>query len=251
MKVLVVIPCRFDSSRFPGKAVARLAGKPLVQWVVERARGAAQVAKVVVATDDERIRSAVAAFGAEVVDTGSARTGSDRLAQVAERIEADYYLNLQGDEIIEGPGMLDHLIEAFEQSQPVEIGTLKRPIRTREDLLDPNLVKVVSDRFDDALYFSRAPIPFRRDDEAMPKGAGIHFMHLGIYIFRRDALKEFANLPTGRLETLEKLEQLRALEHGFRIKVWETRFESIRIDTPADLARAEGLLTRGLPRATA
>jgi 3-deoxy-manno-octulosonate cytidylyltransferase (CMP-KDO synthetase) len=249
MSVVVVIPARYGSTRFSGKPLAPLLGRPLIQWVYEQAKRAAGVDRVVVATDDERIRTAVVKFGGEAMLTpAEARTGSDRLAAIAAAIESEYYLNLQGDEIIRAPQMLEELIGAFAQSQPLEMATLKRAIQDPTELLDPNVVKVVTDRFDDALYFSRAPIPHRRDGEPGPDRLlppGLYFKHLGLYIFERAALLEFGRLPSGLLEEAEKLEQLRALEQGFRIKVWETRHESIRIDTPDDLARAERLLGRG------
>ncbi len=240
MQVVIVIPSRYGSTRFPGKPLAPLAGKPLIQWVYERARGAGVNARVLVATDDSRIRDVVLAFGGEVVMTpAGARTGSDRLAHLAETIPADAYINLQGDEVLESPRLLDDLIQAFLEAQPLDIGTLKRAITDPTELTDPNVVKVVTDRYDDALYFSRAPIPHRRDGAGAAVEPGLYYKHLGIYIFRREALLEFARLPTGRLEACEKLEQLRALEQGYHIKVWETRLDTLRIDRSEDLTHAE------------
>lgn len=247
MSAVVVIPARYGATRFPGKPLASLLGRPLIQWVYEQAKRAAGVDRVVVATDDARIRAAVTGFGGEALLTPlDARTGSDRMAAIAATIESEFYVNLQGDEILRAPQMLEELIGAFAHSQPLEMATLKRAIADPNELLDPNVVKVVTDRFDDALYFSRAAIPYRRDGGAadgLPPG--LYFKHLGIYIFERAALFEFGRLASGLLEETEKLEQLRALEQGFRIKVWETRHDSLRIDTPEDLARAERLLGRG------
>ncbi len=250
MKTVIIIPARYASSRFPGKSLAWVGGKPLIRQVWEAARGSRRAERVVVATDDERIRDAVAAFGGDAVMTeGEFRTGTDRLAWVAERIAADVYLNLQGDEFIQDARILDDLIARFEEAQPLSMGTLKRPAASAKEGDDPNLVKVVTDREGYALYFSRAPIPFRRDrDAALGFGEVPFYKHLGIYIYRKDALETLARLPTGLLEDREKLEQLRALENGIRIRVWETAYESLRIDAPEDLRAAEHFLTNAEPR---
>jgi 3-deoxy-manno-octulosonate cytidylyltransferase (CMP-KDO synthetase) len=244
MKTVIVIPARYASSRFPGKPLASVGGKPLIRQVWEQARGSRLAERVVVATDDERIRDAVAAFGGDAVMTeGEVRTGTDRLAWVARRIPADAYLNLQGDEFIQDAGILDDLIAHFKESQPLAMGTLKRPIVLPEEGANPNIVKVVTDRLGYALYFSRAPIPFQRDrDITLGSGEVPFHKHLGIYIYRRDVLEKLARLPTGVLEDREKLEQLRALENGIRIRVWETTHESLRIDAPEDIQAAERFL---------
>lgn len=250
MKTVIVIPARYASSRFPGKSLAWVGGKPLIRQVWEAARGSRLAERVVVATDDERIRDAVAAFGGDAVMTeGEFRTGTDRLAWVARQIPADAYLNLQGDEFIQDARMLDDLIARFKESQPLAMGTLKRPIASVKEGENPNLVKVVTDREGHALYFSRSPIPFRRDREStLGTGEVPFYKHLGIYIYRKDVLDELARLPTGTLEDREKLEQLRALENGIRIRVWETAYESLRIDAPEDLRAAELFLINAEPR---
>lgn len=250
MKTVIVIPARYASRRFPGKSLAPVGGKPLIRQVWEQARGSRLAERVVVATDDERIRDAVAAFGGDAVMTqGEFRTGTDRLAWVAERVAADAYLNLQGDEFIQDARILDDLIARFQESQPLEMGTLKRPLAISEEGTNPNIVKVVTDREGCALYFSRAPIPFHRDRDATPGFSEVSFyQHLGIYIYRKDVLEKLARLPTGILENREKLEQLRALENGIRIRVWVTSYESLRIDAPEDLPAAERFLTNAETR---
>lgn len=245
VRVTVVIPARYGSSRFPGKPLARLLGKPMIQHVYERAQGARLIDRVVVATDDERIRDAVQGFGGQAMMTpASLRTGTDRVAHVAAALEGDYFLNLQGDEIVLTPDLLTDLVEPV-LSSGAPMGTLQRAIDTEEDLANPAIVKVVTDGDGYALYFSRAPIPYVRDalggGRLVPK---LHAVHLGLYIFTRPTLARMAALPTGRLEDVEKLEQLRALEHGIRIRVWETVHRSLRIDTPADLLEAEAVLER-------
>jgi len=247
--VAVVIPARYASSRFPGKPLARLGNKPLIQQVFERVREVHGINRIIVATDDVRIRACVEGFGGEAILTGNdLRTGSDRVAAVAREVPADVYVNLQGDEIPLDPGLLDDLIGPFFRSDAA-VGTLRQAITEERDLLNPNVVKVVTDRNGDALYFSRSPIPHLRDGNA-GDGAlapGLHWKHLGIYSYRAAALARFAELPSGALEVTEQLEQLRLLEAGMRIRVWETTHASLRVDTPADLERAEQALTGGRP----
>src|SRR3990172_1868663 len=208
MRTVIVIPCRFDSSRLPGKPLMNLSGKPLIQWVYERALLSKEAARVVVATDDPRIEETVRSFGGEVITTGStARTGSDRVAEVAGRVSADAYLDLQGDELIFDGTILDELIRSFDAAQPLGMGTLKREITDRAEVSNPNVVKVVTDEDGFALYFSRSPIPYLRSapTQLPPK---TFYKHLGLYIFERETLKMFSSLPSGFLEGHEKLEQL-------------------------------------------
>ena len=247
--VAVVIPVRYSSSRFPGKPLARLGDKPLVQHVYERVRAARGVSRIVVATDDVRIRDCVMGFGGEAILTGSdLRTGSDRVAAAAREVPADAYVNLQGDEIPLAPGLLEDLIHPFTRSD-AEVGTLKRAITEEHELLDPNVVKVITDRNGDALYFSRSPIPYLRDRNAGRSSLvpSLHWKHVGLYIYTKAALARFADMPSGTLEVTEQLEQLRLLEAGVRIRVWETKQASLRVDTPADLERAEQILIGGKP----
>lgn len=244
--VTVVIPARFGSSRFPGKPLAMLMGKPLIQHVYERAQASPLISQVLVATDDARIRDAVDGFGGTVVMTTEPfRTGTDRVAAVARQLPAQVFVNLQGDEIILHPELLTDLVMPFLASG-AGMGTLKRRLTSMAEVRNPGVVKVVTDQQGEALYFSRAPIPHVRD-RAHESAAWLHYVHLGIYIYTRETLLRLAELPTSPLEDTEKLEQLRALDHGIRIRVWETTHPSLRIDAPEDLKEAELVLQRPVP----
>lgn len=233
--VTVVIPARYGSSRFPGKPLVELNGKPMIQHVYEQAAACRVVSEVLVATDDERIKQAVERFGGRVIMVaGDYRTGTDRVAAVARMFAGDCFVDLQGDEIPLTPDLLTDLIEPFLESG-VGMGTLKRVIDSTDDLLNPAVVKVVTDTKGDALYFSRAPIPLVRDDLKPQVVGGLHYIHLGLYIYTKDTLLRLASLPTSRIEDAEKLEQLRALDHGIRIRVWETKHASLRVDRPEDV----------------
>lgn len=240
--VTVVIPARYGSSRFPGKPLALLKGKPVIQHVFERARLVPGIEHVLVATDDERIADTVRGFGGTVVLSREPfRTGTDRVAWIARQRPGRIFVNLQGDEILLHPELLTDLVVPF-QACGAGMGTLKRELTVAEDLRNPGAVKVVTDQRGVALYFSRASIPHVRDGQGQGPIAGLHYLHLGIYSYTRETLFRLADLPTGVLEAAEKLEQLRALEHGIPIRVWETTHRSLRIDTPADLAEAELIL---------
>jgi 3-deoxy-manno-octulosonate cytidylyltransferase (CMP-KDO synthetase) len=245
MNITAVIPARYASVRFPGKALALIDGKPMIQHVYERTMRASRVSTVIVATDDERIYQAVTAFGGDCRMTRqSHETGTDRLAEVAETLPADIIVNVQGDEPLIAPEMIDQAIGPFLEDPSLRMGTLKTRIRCLHDFLSPNVVKVVTDREGNALYFSRSPLPFFRDkwqdlkDESFASGKLLCYKHVGLYVFRRDFLVEFAAMAPTFLEVSEKLEQLRAVENGVRISVVETEFESIGVDTPDDLVKA-------------
>lgn len=245
--VTVVIPARFGSSRFPGKPLAQLLGKPLIQHVYERVQAAPGIDRVLVATDDPRISETVQGFGGAVVLTRDPfRTGTDRVAGVARQLEGNVFMNLQGDEIALHPGLFTDLVGPFLASGAA-MGTLKRRLTSPEELHNPGVVKVVTDHHGEALYFSRAPIPHVRDGAAGEPVGGLHYAHLGLYIYTRDTLLRIADLPTGVLEEAEKLEQLRAMEHGMRIRVWETSHGSLRIDTPEILDAAAAALQKLVP----
>ncbi|HEV8385020.1 MAG TPA: 3-deoxy-manno-octulosonate cytidylyltransferase [Candidatus Acidoferrales bacterium] len=245
MNVLAVIPARYASTRLPGKPLAPIAGKPMIQHVCERVQQAERVNRVVVATDDSRIVEVVRDFGGEAVMTRSDhRSGSERVAEVAVQIPADIYVNVQGDEPLIEPAAVDALVEAMtsdDEEESVLVGTLCVPISNPADIMDPNIVKVALDFQGDALYFSRAPIPWVRDEAHRVHAR--HLKHLGIYAYRRAPLLEFPTLPPGELEKLEQLEQLRFLENGYKIRVAETSFDSVSVDVPGDLARVEALLS--------
>lgn len=240
--VTVVIPARYGSSRFPGKPLAQLNGMPLIQHVYERTARIPSVDCTLVATDDERIARAVRGFGGEVVLSETPfRTGTDRVAALARQRAGEIFVNLQGDESPLHPELLSDLIVPFLATE-APMGTLKRRLTSREGLRNAAIVKVVTDQQGRALYFTRAPVPCVRDAAPETVVEGLHFMHLGIYIFRRATLLRLADLPTSALEAAESLEQLRALEHGIPIQVWETRYPSVRIDTPEDLRDAARVL---------
>lgn len=236
-RIAVIIPARYGAQRFPGKPLADLAGRPVIAHVVERARRARGVDVVAVATDDERIARAAEGAGAEAIVTGEAPTGTDRVAEAARRLRPapDVVVNLQGDEPLIEPEAIETLVAAMAPGVPM--ATLARPLAEGE-LGRAQVVKVVTDRRGDALYFSRAAIPHRRAGGESPLARA----HVGIYAFTAAFLQEFAALPPGRLEAEESLEQLRALEHGHRIRVADTRYAGFGIDTPEDLERARAIL---------
>lgn len=244
MKITAVIPARFASTRFEGKALADIMGKPMVQHVYERTARASHITEVIVATDDERIAACVRAFGGRVEMTSREHeTGTDRLAEVAARLDSDIIVNVQGDEPLIEPAMIDEATQPLTQDASILMGTLKTRIKTLHDFLSPNVVKVVTDWEGFALYFSRSPLPNFRDkwndlkDEAFATGRLLCYKHVGLYVYRRPFLLQYAQMSPTYLEMSEKLEQLRVLENGYRLKVVETEYESIGVDTPADLEK--------------
>lgn len=240
-KVLAVIPARFGSTRLPGKPLLPIAGRPLIQHVVEHVRKAQCVNRTVVATDDERIQKTVEGFGGEAVMTRrDHHSGTDRVAEIAAHIPAEIYVNVQGDEPLVDPATVDAVVSAILDDDSIQIATPCSAILRQPDIMDPNVTKVVRDFEGNALYFSHAPIPWVRDsDDAV---TARHWKHIGIYAFRRDVLLEIPTLPPGELERLEKLEQLRWLENGFRIRVVETDYDAVSVDVPADIERVEKIL---------
>lgn len=246
MKITVVIPARYASTRFPGKALADIGGKPMIQHVYERASRASLVSRVVVATDDQRIAAVVRGIGGDAVMTSPRHeTGTDRLAEVARELDSDLIVNVQGDEPLIEPEMIDQAIRPLLEDTALQMATLKSRVRCLHDFLSPNVVKVVTDLHGNALYFSRSPLPFFRDkwqdlkDDAFASGRLLCYKHVGLYVYRRDFLLRFAVMPPTFLELAEKLEQLRAIENGIRIHVVETEFSSIGVDTPDDLVKAQ------------
>ena len=297
LRAAAIIPARFNSTRFPGKPLSLLKGKPVIQYVYEQTSLAKLTDAVFVATDDKRIFDAVTNFGGKAVMTSpSHASGTDRIAEAARDIDCDVIVNVQGDEPFIKPEMVDDAVKLLLDDPSVSIGTLAARIKTRRDVVNENVVKVVFNNDGFALYFSRSPIPFHRDawkiqntDHSLrraqsnrpqttdtPPSPTVNpptshfnkggqrgilkggmggffelqtpnsklqtfycFKHIGIYAYRKDVLLKFSNLPHGRLEKIEKLEQLRALENGIKIKVKETAFETIGIDTPEDLRKAE------------
>lgn len=232
---VAVIPARYASTRFPGKALADIAGRPMIEHVYGRAAAARNVDAVIVATDDRRIADAVTKFGGVVRMTRSDhRTGTDRLAEVAADLDCDLVVNVQGDEPLIESDTIDAAIEPFRDDPALRMSTVCTRILTNEAIADPNVVKVVTDVRGFALYFSRSPIPYSRVSGGANAGA---YKHLGLYVYRREFLHTIAALEPTALERGESLEQLRVLENGFAIKVIETRHDSIGVDTREDLER--------------
>jgi len=240
-QMVIVIPARYGSTRLPAKPLVPLAGKPMIQRVYERAKLAKSAGRVIVATDDDRILNAVQDFGGEARMTRTDhRTGTERIAEVAAHVEGEIFVNVQGDEPLLDPAAVDAAVAALLEEPAAAISTVAVPIRTPADIMDPNVVKTVLDFDDNALYFSRAPIPWVRD--SAHKIHARHLKHLGLYVFQRDALLEYPTLPQGELERLEQLEQLRWLENGWKIRVAEVEHDAVSVDVPEDVARVERLL---------
>jgi 3-deoxy-manno-octulosonate cytidylyltransferase (CMP-KDO synthetase) len=243
-RVVAVIPARWGSQRFPGKVLAAIRGKPMVQWVWERASAATRVDEVIVATDDERVAESVEGFGGHVVLTSKDhRTGTDRIGEAVRTLDAAWVLNVQADEPLVPPAVLDRLVEALAARPEVEMGTVAIPMDADDPgFLDRDVVKVVVSARGEALYFSRAPVPYARDgwpEDARP------LRHWGIYAFRRDYLERFVSLPQSALERCENLEQLRALEDGARILVITSHEQTLGVDRPEDVKRVEALIGSG------
>jgi len=238
-KIIAFIPSRYESTRFPGKPLALVAGKPMIQRVYERTMSSVHVADAYVATDDERIFHCVQGFGGKAVMTDQTHpSGTDRVAEAALKLglkDHDLVVNVQGDQPTFDPSCLPDLLKPFQEGPDILMSTLMIRMHEREEIENPNNVKVVTDTRGFALYFSRAPIPFYRDSG---ENQGV-YKHLGFYAYPVHFLRVFASLSPGPLESAEKLEPLRALEHGFKVKAEETRFDSIEVDTPKDIKKAE------------
>ena len=243
---IVVIPARYASSRFPGKPLVRIAGRTMIEHVYRRAAECRTVHAIIVATDDQRVADAVHAFGGEVRMTRADHsTGTERLAEVAGSLACGLVINVQGDDPLIDPRMIDEAVAPFASDVELRMSTLRRAIDDPAELASPHVVKVVVDCHDRALYFSRAAIPARRDAAAATVATA--FKHIGLYVYRRDFLLTLAALPPTPLERVELLEQLRALEHGYRVLAVETQFDSIGVDTPDDLERVRAILERDVP----
>ena len=248
MKYIGVIPARWASTRFPAKMIAPIAGKPLIQRVVERARQSKLLAEVIVATDDQRIADCVAAIGGRAVMTRADHpSGTDRVAEVARKIRCDIVVNIQGDEPLVEPAVIDDLARALARDRSASMATLAQEAGA-QDLENPNVVKMIVNRQGRAIYFSRHAIPYLRDAAAEPVTARLKrfrfLKHPGMYAYRRDFLLKLVKLPPSPLELAERLEQLRVIENGYTIKVVETTHVSIGVDTPEDVARVESLLRK-------
>jgi 3-deoxy-manno-octulosonate cytidylyltransferase (CMP-KDO synthetase) len=243
--VAIIIPARYGSTRLPAKPLIKFGGKPMIQHVYERAKRAHLAGAVIVATDDQRIFDAVRSFGGECVLTPEgARSGSDRVAMVAKQMTGtDLIVNVQGDEPLIVPRMIDEAIELLLHDPDLRAGTLIRKIENPDEAKNPSIVKVVTGPDQFAIYFSRSPIPhFRDGTDGLPAVRPAYFKHVGLYVFRRDLLLEFASWPPSKLEEIEQLEQLRMIERGIRIKTRLTNYESIPVDTAEDVDRVRTLL---------
>ncbi len=238
--VVGVIPARYGSSRFPGKVLAELAGKPMIQWVYEQASKSELLDQLFVAVDDERVQKVVEKFGGKAVMTkGEHQSGTDRIAEAVENIEANIIVNIQGDQPLLDPQMIDEAVKPFLDNPSVKMSTIKTKI-SKEDYQDPAVVKVVVDENDFALYFSRSLIPYPREKNEISV-----YEHVGLYVYKKDFLLEISQLPQSFLEKIEMLEQLRVLEKGYKIKVVETKSEhaaGVSVDTPEDLAKVEKMI---------
>lgn len=239
-RAIGVIPARWASTRFPGKILAPLCGHPLIHWVIKRAREAERLDEVLVATDDDRIYAAIESEGVRAVMTRPDHpSGTDRIAEAISDEPVDVVINIQGDEPLVEPALIDQLVDVLAGSNEWDMATASAPIEDEETLLSPSVVKVVSDAKGRALYFSRSPIPHVRDGGHLQ---GIHWRHIGLYGYQAGYLRKLVTFPPCDIELAEKLEQLRALDQGCRMKVLQTRHMGIGVDEPEDIPRAEDLL---------
>jgi 3-deoxy-manno-octulosonate cytidylyltransferase (CMP-KDO synthetase) len=252
MTVVAIIPARYGSTRLPGKPLAKIGGKPMIEHVYRSTAKAKILDRVIVATDDQRIEAAVKIFGGEVIMTSPNHpSGTDRLAEVARKIKADWLVNVQGDLPFIHAETITRAVRPLRRNRTIPMGTVCTPIHDEFEWHNPNIVKVLMDRAGYALYFTRAPIPYVRNDAVDPSGSKLSarrkrrlwgYRHLGLYVYRRDFLLKFARLRPTALERIESLEQLRALENGYRIYVAEVDERSVEVDTAEDLLRAASYL---------
>ncbi len=243
MKAIGVIPARYSSARFEGKVLADINGKPMIQHVWEKARQAKFLDEVIIACDDSRVAAVAKEFGAKVVLTAKAHaSGTDRIIEVVNPLDVKVVVNIQGDEPLINPLMIDTVARTLLENDKLCMATLMKKIDKAEEINDPHVVKVVTDRYGFALYFSRAAIPYYpQNSEAEVK---VYYKHIGLYGYTKDFIFVLKNLLVSRLEKTEKLEQLRVLEEGYKIKVLETKFETIGVDTPEDLEKVKEFLKK-------
>jgi len=249
LKIIGVIPARYSSTRFPGKVLTPICGKPMVQWVHERALKATKLSDLFIATDDEHVKAKVLEFGGKVIMTSSKHaSGTDRVAEAVAEIDANVVVNIQGDEPLITPEAIDEVVEPFFNDEQVQMTTLCRLADNIDEIFDPNTVRVVFDQNYNALYFSRSSIPFNRE---MDKDSWLddanYYQHIGVYAYKKSFLQKLAKLSQTPLEKIEKLEQLRVLESGYKIRVVETQYSPICVDVPEDVEKVEKLMkTKGL-----
>ena len=245
MKAIGVIPARWGATRFEGKVIANLLGKPIIQHVWENAKNAKTLDDLIIACDDERILKVVEAFGGKAIYTSPDQpSGTDRLAEVVNPLDVNIAVNIQGDEPLIKPIMIDNLVITLEDEKAAQMATVIKMVEDESELTNSNVVKVVVDKNGYALYFSRYAIPYNRTGQTDEKKRPVYYKHIGLYAFTKDFLFTFRNLPKSSLEDAEKLEQLRALEYGYKIKVVETKFDTVGVDRPEDLKKAEDALLK-------
>lgn len=238
MKVVGIIPARFESTRFPGKPLAKILNKPMIQWVYEGANKSKSLEAIIVATDSQQIYNQVKDFGGEVVLTSKQHlSGTSRVAEVATQLDVEVVVNIQGDEPLISPLAIDDAVKPLLENSTIYMSTLKCKITNEDELHNPNVVKVVTSKDGFALYFSRALIPF-----VSPPYTSYIYKHIGLYAYRKDFLLKLVELLPTKLEQIEKLEQLRVLENGYKIKVIKTNYASIGIDTPQDLEKVSKIV---------
>jgi len=244
MDVIGVIPARYSSTRFAGKVLANICGKPMLQHVWERAKLCRLLDDLIIACDDEIIRKAAVEFGAKVVMTSREHTcGTDRISEVVNPLDVKIIINIQGDEPLIQPLMIDSVARALLENRSLNMATVMKKITDPAEVSDPHVVKVVVDKDNFALYFSRAPIPYLAAGSQIDQVS--YYKHIGLYAYTKDFLFTYKNLPVSNLEKAEKLEQLRVLAEGFRIKVIETKFDTVGVDTPEDLEKVKGQMQKG------
>ena len=244
MDVIGVIPARYSSTRFEGKVLADILGKPMIQHVWERAKQALLLDDLIIACDDETVASVARGFGAKVVATSRDHScGTDRIIEVINPLDVKIAINVQGDEPLIHPTMIDSVAQALLEDEGISMATIAKKIENKEELNDPNVVKVVIDKNNFALYFSRGAIPFHAQNSELKRP--VFYKHIGLYGYTKDFLFIYKNLPPSGLEKTECLEQLRVLEEGFRIKVIETKYDTVGVDTPEDLEKVRNYLRKG------
>ena len=243
MDVIGVIPARYSSTRFEGKVLADISGKPMLQHVWERAGEALLLEDLIIACDDERIANAAKEFGAKVVFTAKAHaSGTDRICEVVNPLDVKIIINIQADEPLIHPVMIDSIAQALLDDSSISMATLMKAIENLKELNDPNVVKVVVDKNNFALYFSRSAIPYHAKNSEIK--SPVYYKHIGLYGYTKDFLFIYKNFPVSNLEEIERLEQLRVLEEGLRIKVMETKYETLGVDTPEDLEKLKEYLEK-------
>ena len=241
MRIIAVIPARYGSTRLPGKVLAPILGRPMIEHVYRQAKQSRHCDDILIACDDPRVMAAAAGFGGKAVMTSpDLASGTDRIAQAVQGVPADIVLNIQGDEPLLHPAMIDVLAEAIREDEDCVMATVARKITNPADVDDPNIVKVVLDQQGNALYFSRSAVPFNRDN--VPFGQMVYYKHFGLYAYRKDFLMKLTHWPASALEQAERLEQLRVLQAGYKIKVALTPHDTISVDTADDLRRVEAFL---------